>query len=190
MKLFVGLGNPGKEYEGTRHNLGFDALDAFALSIGADIDRVGFKGEYGIFKNPAFPEPIILLKPQTFMNLSGESVQALASFYHLEAKDIVVAYDEMALPEGSLRIRPSGSSGGHKGIGSIINYLHTEQIARIRIGIGEPPFHNPVDFVLGKPSIEGRKKIDEAIKLAAKAFALIASQGLEMAMSICNGKKS
>ena len=188
MKLFVGLGNPGKEYEGTRHNLGFDVIDAFALKIGADINRTGFKGEYGIVKNPAFSDTVILLKPNTFMNLSGESVREIASYFKIPQSDIFVAYDEMALPEGSLRIRPGGSSGGHKGIGSIIQCLGTDHIARIRIGIGEPPFHNPIDYVLGKPSKEGREKINHAIDTAVEAFLLIASKGLETAMSQCNGK--
>lgn len=186
MILFVGLGNPGKEYEGTRHNLGFDAIDAFARKAGVSFDRTGFKGEYGILRDPVFRDSVLVLKPTTFMNLSGESVQACASFYRIPPEEIYVAYDEMAIPEGAIRIRPSGSSGGHKGIGSIIQLMGTEKIARIRLGIGEPPFHNPVDYVLGKPGPEARKKIDLAVEKAADAFLLIATKGLETAMSRIN----
>ena len=132
MKLFVGLGNPGKEYEETRHNMGFVVLDKFAESLGVSFSRSDFKGEFEIVKNPVFPEPIILCKPQTYMNNSGECVQPLAAYFKIAPEDIFVVYDEMAIPEGTIRLRPLGSSGGHKGMQSIIQRMGTEEIARIR----------------------------------------------------------
>lgn len=170
MKLFVGLGNPGKEYEWTRHNMGFIAVEKFADIAGGVFDRNDFKGEYGLIKNPAFPEPILILKPQTFMNLSGTSVKPLADFYKLNPEDIVIVYDDMALPEGSIRLRPDGSSGGHKGMQNIIEQFGTDKFKRIRIGIGEPPHNDSINYVLGKPKGESQEVLDEATSLAAKAL--------------------
>ena len=189
MKLFVGLGNPGKEYVGTRHNMGYEVIDRFAEMAGGVFDKTGFKGIYGIIKNPAFKEPIIICKPETFMNLSGECVKPLADYFKIDVSDIVIVYDEMALPEGQIRLREGGSSGGHKGIANIIQLFGTEKIKRIRVGIGEPPHHNPVDYVLSKPNAESFAKIDAAIADAAKALRDIEIKSFEYAMSIYNGKK-
>lgn len=188
MKLIVGLGNPGKEYEGTRHNMGFMAVDRFMDLAGAAYDRTGFKGEYGIVKNPLFIDTLLVLKPQTFMNLSGESVQAICSFYKLSPEDVLVIYDEMALKEGQIRLRESGSNAGHKGMGSIISLLGTSNIKRIRIGIGEPPNKDAVNFVLGKPSKESMPLINEAIDNAAKAIRDIYAHSFEYAMNHYNKK--
>lgn len=185
MKLFVGLGNPGREYAETRHNMGFIVLDKFADSLGVSFSRHDFKGEFEIVKSPVFPEPIILCKPQTFMNNSGECVQPLADYFKIEKEDIVIVYDEMAIPEGALRLRPFGSSGGHKGMQSIINRMGTDEIARIRVGIGEPTF-DAVDYVLGKPSPEGKKLLEDATDRAAKALREIALHGFQMAMNRYN----
>lgn len=189
MKLFVGLGNPGKEYEGTRHNMGFLTLDKFADMVGASFDRSGFKAEYGIVKNPIFKEPIIIAKPQTFMNLSGEAVKPLADYFKIEEKDIVVVYDEMALEPGTIRLRKNGSHAGHNGIKNIIAQFGNENIARIRVGIGEPPFKNSVDFVLGKPKGEELVALEDATDLAAKALRDIVLRDFDYAMSIYNGAK-
>ncbi len=189
MKLFVGLGNPGKEYEGTRHNMGFITLDKFADMVGASFDRSGFKGVYGIVKNPIFNEPIIIGKPETFMNLSGEFVKPLADYFKIKEEDIVVVYDEMALPPGTIRLRKNGSSGGHKGIGNIIQQFGNENIARIRVGIGEPPYKNAVDFVLGKPKGEELLAIEEATDLASKALRDIVTHSFDYASSIYNSSK-
>ena len=188
MRLFVGLGNPGRQYEGTRHNMGYMAVDKFMELVHADFDRSGFKGVYGIVKNPALDEPIIVLKPETFMNLSGESVVECASFYKIDVEDIVVVYDDMAIAEGQIRLRLDGSSGGHKGIQNIIDKLGTEKIKRIRIGIGEPQFDS-IDFVLGKPSAESMPLIEEATDNAAKALLDIERRGFQFAMTRYNSIK-
>ena len=188
MRLFVGLGNPGRQYEGTRHNMGYMAVDKFMELVHADFDRSGFKGVYGIVKNPALVEPIIVLKPETFMNLSGESVVECASFYTIDVEDIIVVYDDMAIAEGQIRLRLDGSSGGHKGIQNIIDKLGTEKIKRIRIGIGEPQFDS-IDFVLGKPSAESMPLIEEATDNAAKALLDIERRGFQFAMTRYNSIK-
>ena len=174
MKLFVGLGNPGKEYEWTRHNMGFVAIEKFAEMAGGVFDRSDFKGEYGIIRNPSFNEPIIILKPQTFMNLSGTSVRPLADFYKLTPDDIVVVYDDMAIDEGNIRLRLNGSSGGHKGMQNIIDLFASDKIKRIRVGIGEPPHKDSINYVLGKPKGESYEALDFATDNAAKALRDIA----------------
>lgn len=189
MKLFVGLGNPGKEYESTRHNMGFWVLDKFSDMVGASFDRSGFKGVYGIVKNPIFNEPIIIGKPETFMNLSGEFVKPLADYFKIDKKDIVIVYDEMALPVGAIRLRKNGSSGGHNGIKNIIEHFGSEDIARIRVGIGEPPHKNAVDFVLGKVKGEELVALEESTDLAAKALRDIVTHSFDYASSIYNSSK-
>lgn len=174
MKLFVGLGNPGKEYEWTRHNMGFVTLDKFAEMANGSFDHSDFKGQYGIIKNPLFSEPILILKPQTFMNLSGASVRPLADFYKLTPSDIVVVYDDMAIEEGSIRLRLDGSSGGHKGMQNIIDMFSSNQFRRIRVGIGEPPSKDSVNYVLGKPKGDSYDALDFATDNAAKALRDIA----------------
>ena len=139
MKLIVGLGNPGKEYVGTRHNTGFSALDEFAEMCRADFDHEKFHGVFAMVKDPSFPEPFILAKPKTYMNASGEFVRPLMDYFKIDVADLMVVYDDMALAPGKLRLRPAGSSGSHKGMQSIINHLHSDAFPRIRIGIGEPP---------------------------------------------------
>jgi peptidyl-tRNA hydrolase, PTH1 family len=185
MKLIVGLGNPGKEYEHTRHNMGFMALDAFAELCKADFDKRKFNGVYTLVKEPSFGDAVILAKPETFMNLSGEFVRPLMDFYKIEAKDLLVVYDDMALPPGKLRLRPSGSSGSHNGMKSIIGALHTETFPRLRIGIGEPP-HTGVDWVLGKPSGEDKEAIEKGIEEAAKALRDALQHGFAYAMNHYN----
>ena len=136
MKLIVGLGNPGKKYEHTRHNVGFDTVDLLADLAQIDVDKESFKGLVG--RGKIFDQDVMILKPQTYMNLSGESVSELVRYFKIAIEDILIVYDDMALPPGKLRLRPGGSSGGHKGMQNIIENLQTENIKRIRIGIGEP----------------------------------------------------
>lgn len=186
----MGLGNPGREYEGTRHNMGFISIEKFADLAKGSFDREAFKGLYGIIKNPDFPEPIIVLKPQTFMNLSGTAVRPLADYFKIPEEDIVVVYDDMALPEGDIRLRENGTSGGHKGIQNIIDQYGNDKIRRIRVGIGEPPHDNPIDFVLTKPMGDSLAKINDATDNAAKALRDIELRGFAYAMSIYNGKHS
>lgn len=183
MKLIVGLGNPGKEYQLTRHNCGFRVLDAFADLVGIDIDREGFKGMYNKFKLD--DEEIILFKPMTFMNLSGSAVQEIVHFYKIDLKDIIIVYDDMAINPGEIRLRLKGSSGGQKGMQNIIDNLSSEDIKRIRIGIGEPTF-GAVDYVLGKPSAEEKKLLDEASEKAVKAIKESLLTSFEKAMCMYN----
>ncbi len=183
MKLIVGLGNPGKEYQLTRHNCGFRVLDAFADLVGIDIDREGFKGMYNKFKLD--DEEIILFKPMTFMNLSGTAVQEIVHFYKIDLKDIIIVYDDMAINPGEIRLRLKGSSGGQKGMQNVIDNLSSEDIKRIRIGIGEPTF-DAVDYVLGKPSAEEKKLLEEASEKAVKAIKESLLTSFEKAMCMYN----
>lgn len=188
MKLFVGLGNYGDNYVGTRHNMGFLTIGKFADLVNGDFDKEGFKGLYGIVKNPLFSEPIVICKPQTYMNLSGTCVRPLADYFKIPLEDIVVVYDDMALPEGSIRLRENGSSGGHKGIQNIIEQYGSDKVHRIRVGIGEPPHNNPIDYVLGKPTGESLAKIEDATDRAAKALRDIELKSFAYAMSIYNAE--
>jgi len=187
MKLIVGLGNPGKEYQGTRHNMGYVVLDKFAEMANGSFDRSMFRGIYGIVKNPALSDDVIIAKPETFMNLSGQFVRPLADFFKIAIDDIVIVYDDMALPEGTIRLREMGSSGGHNGMQNIIDQFKSPAIKRIRIGIGEPA-HTGVDWVLSKPSGESENKIAVATDNAAKAIRDIIVNGFPYAMSVYNGQ--
>lgn len=183
MKLIVGLGNPGKKYEHTRHNMGFDTIDLFSELAKIDIDKEAFKGLVG--RGKVFEEDIYLLKPQTYMNLSGESVREIVSYFKIPTQDIIVIYDDLDLEPGKIRLRLSGSSGGHKGIQNIIENLGTEEIKRIRIGIGKPTF-DTIDYVLGKPLKEERPLIDDAINNAVEALKEILKHSFDSAMNKFN----
>ena len=183
MKLIVGLGNPGKKYEHTRHNMGFDVVDLFSANAQIDIDKESFKGLVG--RGKVFDEDIYILKPQTFMNLSGESVREIVSYFKINIEDIIVVYDDMDLPVGTIRLRPSGSSGGHKGIQNIIDNLGTQDIKRIRVGIGQPIFDS-IDFVLSKPTKEEKPLVEEAIENAAEALKDILKMDFDKAMTKYN----
>ncbi len=183
MKLIVGLGNPGKEYEKTRHNMGFATIEKFADQLGVDIDREDFKGLY--CKTKFYDEEIYLLKPQTYMNLSGESVLSICQYFKISTDDIIVIYDDLALEPGKIRLRLNGSSGGQKGMQNIIDLLKTNNIKRIRIGIGEPTF-SCVDYVLGKPSAEEKEKIETAQDKAVEALKEILKSDFHRAMSKYN----
>ena len=183
MKLIVGLGNPGKKYEHTRHNMGFDVVDLFSELAQIDIDKDVFKGLVG--RGKVFDEDVYLLKPQTFMNLSGESVREIVSYFKIPKEDIIVIYDDLDLEPGKIRLRLSGSSGGHRGIQNIIEQLGTENIKRIRIGIGKPTY-DTIDYVLGKPLKEEQVLIDEAIKKAVDALKEILKNNFDSAMNKYN----
>ncbi len=168
MKLIVGLGNPGRQYAETRHNMGYRVVDSFADMASVSFDRSDFKGVYGICKDPRFPEPFILAKPETFMNLSGEFVRPLMNYYKIPVEDVLIIYDDMAIAPGRIRLRPDGSSGSHNGMQNVIENLSTPLIKRIRVGIGEPPYTG-IEWVLGKPEGDDAKLIDEAIHQATLA---------------------
>ena len=146
MFLIVGLGNPGKEYKNTRHNIGFDAIDVISKKYKIEVNRIKFKGVYG--ETFIGGEKVILLKPSTYMNLSGESIRAVMDFYKVNQEDVLVIYDDISLEVGRLRIRDKGSAGGHNGIKSIISHIGTEEFARIKIGVGQPK-GDLVNYVLG-----------------------------------------
>ena len=183
MKLIVGLGNPGTKYEKTRHNMGFNVADKFAELAKIDFDREGFKAIYG--KGSALGEDIIIAKPQTFMNLSGESVVELVNFFKISVEDIIIIFDDMALVPGMIRLRENGSSGGQKGMQNIIDLLKTDKIKRIRVGIGEPEY-NAIDYVLGKPLKEEKPLIDDAIEKATQALKEAIKTTFDKAMSLYN----
>ena len=183
MKLIVGLGNPGKKYEHTRHNMGFDTIDLFSELAKIDIDKEAFKGLVG--RGKVYEEDVYLLKPQTYMNLSGESVREIVSYFKIPVEDIIVIYDDLDLEPGKIRLRLSGSSGGHKGIQNIIEQLGTSDIKRIRVGIGEPTY-DTVDFVLSKPLKEEKELIDGALENAANAIKEALKSGFDRAMNRFN----
>ena len=183
MKLIVGLGNPGKKYEGTRHNMGFMAVDLFSEISQIDIDKEVFSGLLG--RGKVFDEDVLLFKPTTFMNLSGTAVSQVVHYFKIEKEDIIVVYDDMAIAPGSIRLRLNGSSGGHKGMQNIIDQLGTNDIKRIRIGIGEPTY-DTVDFVLSKPIKEEKEVIDVAIENAANAIKEALKSGFDRAMNRFN----
>lgn len=164
MKLIVGLGNPGKEYEMTRHNSGFCVLDAIAKECNVDIGQKKFKAL--IASTNIGGEKIILMKPQTYMNLSGEAVQEAMNFYKLTSKDILVIYDDLDLPVGKIRLRSQGSAGGQNGMKNIIRHIGTQEFDRIRVGIGKDSRIPVVDWVLGKIR---KDELDEYMKAIENA---------------------
>ena len=184
--LVVGLGNLGDQYEGSRHNVGFDTVDALSRSLGVNVQRLKFKALTATADIGG--EKVLLMKPTTFMNLSGEAVEQAAAFYKVPPERVLVISDEVALPPGSLRIRKSGSAGGHNGLKNIIAHLHSEAFPRIRIGVGEKPHpdYDMADWVLGKPQGADRKAIDEAISRAAQAVECYIQEGPDRAMSKFN----
>jgi len=190
MKLVVGLGNPGSEYDGTRHNIGFEILDRFASKLGwPQIAKKRFDGLTldGIVETTHGSEKILLLKPLTYMNLSGKSVQAAMSFYQLAPADIVIVLDDLALPCGRLRLRGAGSSGGHNGLKDIERALSTSEYPRLRIGIDPaPPRVAGKDYVLGRFTTEQRKLLEPAIDRACGAILTWIDKGIETAMSQFN----
>lgn len=185
MKLIVGLGNPGKEYEHTRHNMGYDAIDRFGDTVSAIFDHNKFNGDFAIVNHESLPEKIILAKPLTFMNNSGEFVRPLMDYFKLTKDDLIVVYDDMALAPGKIRLRLNGSHGSHNGMRSIIDHLKTDDFKRIRIGIGEP-VHKGVDWVLGKASGEELTQLETGVDLAAKAIRDTLLHSFEYAMNKYN----
>ena len=189
MKIFVGLGNPGAEYSKTKHNVGFMLADKLAEKIGAESWREKFNA---LVAESFFDgEKILIVKPQTFMNLSGEAVGPLTNFYKISAEDLIVAHDDMDLPVGKIRLRPKGSGGGHHGIESIIQHLGGEKnFPRVRIGIGRPSQNWTVNnHVLSPFNPEDAEKISEAIENLIPAVICIFRDGIDMAMNKFNPKK-
>jgi PTH1 family peptidyl-tRNA hydrolase len=183
LKLIVGLGNPGREYQDTRHNVGFAILDELASR-----HRIYVKSRRGkalIGEGTIAEERIILAKPYTFMNLSGQAVADLSRRYHLEPSNVIVICDDVNLPLGRLRIRAGGSAGGHNGLKSIIYSIHTQEFPRVRVGIGSPR-GDMIDHVLNKFRREERVVIHDSVKRAADAIEAILSSGVDQAMNLFN----
>lgn len=188
MYVIAGLGNPGKKYEKTRHNMGFLVLDEFAARQGITISRIKHRALIG--EGIVAGEKVLLVKPQTYMNLSGESLREVMAYYNVPIENLIVVYDDMDLDTGSLRIRKKGSSGSHNGMKSVIYQLQSDQFPRIRVGIGSSSGADWKDFVTGKVSQGEAKLLAEAIKKAAESIECIISSGIDIAMNKYNtGKK-
>ena len=184
-KLVVGLGNPGTKYEGTRHNIGFEIIDQLAKNpITTSFSR---KFEGLLAETEISFHSILLLKPETFMNLSGRSVRQACQFYKLEPTDLLVVCDDLSLPLGKLRLKPGGSDGGQKGLRDIINQIGSSQVSRLRIGIGERGPIDAADFVLSRFRSVEKPIINDACILATQAVAVWADQGIDVAMNRFNG---
>jgi peptidyl-tRNA hydrolase, PTH1 family len=189
-RLVVGLGNPGKKYEKTRHNVGFLVVDRCCERHGVDPSKKAFEARYAFAHAAAAGgDQAGFVKPQTYMNESGTAVRGFADFYKVEAKDILVVCDDLALPFGQLRIRSGGSSGGQKGLESIIRHLGTQGFPRLRVGIGAPPpFMDAADWVLGQLSEDERSQMQAAVERAADAVRVWLLEGVEKAASKFNAK--
>ena len=201
MKLVVGLGNPGRQYAKTRHNVGFRVLDLLAERLGVEVGRKKFKGLYGAAPAPGGGEELLLVKPQTYMNLSGETVQGYCGYYQIPLSALLVVVDDVALAVGCLRLRPAGSAGGHNGLKDIILRLGSDEFARLRIGVGGrtaqtgPALGGPPDrpelvqHVLGRFGPQDEAVLQERLPLAAEACLIWAGQGLAAAMNRYNSPK-
>lgn len=186
MFVIAGLGNPDKKYENTRHNIGFDTIDALADKYNIDVSERKHRAYCG--KGVIEGQKVVLVKPQTYMNLSGESIRSVMDYYKLDAEsELLVLFDDVSLDVGRIRIRKKGSAGGHNGIKNIIANLNTQNFARIKIGVGEkPPRMDLVDYVLGHFSKEEREGVDEAIHAAVEAVPDIVAGEIDKAMNRFN----
>lgn len=189
MYIIAGLGNPGKKYEGTRHNAGFDCIDAIADKYNISVKET--KGKALVGTGYINGQKVMLVKPQTFMNLSGTAIREIGNFYKVDMEEeLIVLYDDISLPPGEIRIRAKGSAGGHNGIKNIIEQLATQQFARVKIGVGEKPAEwDLADYVLSRPSKEDEEQMREGIKQGVEAVALIVEDHMERAMNLFNVKK-
>ena len=186
----VGLGNPGSKYEFTRHNIGFRTVDSLAQDIEVEFKKV--KSYYSLISRGMINNhKVILIKPQTFMNLSGRAVSKVVSYYKIPLQDLLIVYDDLNLELGQVRIRKKGSAGGHKGIESIMQYLNSEEIPRLRIGIGNPSVNfnfNCMSYVLSNFNNDEKDKIEELIQLSTEAIKTVIEDGFEKAMRKYNRK--
>ena len=187
--LIVGLGNPGREYEHSRHNAGFRAIDILAEALRCKIDKAKFQGLYG--KTVYNGKTLLLLKPQTFMNLSGRSVLQISAFFKVPPKNIIVLFDDISLEPGRLRVRGDGSAGGHNGIKSIIAELGSQDFPRVKIGVGAKPHpeYDLADWVLSSFSALEEKALSPALKWAGEAVLAVIDHGVMESANRYNGKK-
>ena len=185
MYLIVGLGNPENEYTHTRHNMGFDTINQIAKNNNIQITKNKFKGlcESTIIQN----QKVILLKPQTYMNLSGESVKEVAEFYNLKPEEIIVIYDDIDIEKGKIKLRKKGGPGSHNGMKSVVQELNTTDFIRIRVGIGQPEFKSDmINYVIGNVPEEEQKILQQGTKKAAEAIEEILKNGIDIAMNKFN----
>lgn len=183
--LVVGLGNPGIEYESTRHNAGFMVLDLFCAQTGATISQSKFQGLFGTARING--HSVYLLKPQTYMNLSGRSVVSCMSFYHLPIESVIVIHDDLDLPVGDVRAKVGGGSGGHNGLKSIMELTGASEFGRIRMGIGRPVHGDVVNYVLGKFPESEVESFSASLKIGTETLRTYISSGSQAAMRFCNG---
>ena len=185
MYLIVGLGNPEEEYSNTRHNMGFNTINKISQQYNIEVKQNKFQALYG--SGMIEKEKVILLKPQTYMNLSGNSVKEVVDFYKIEKEKILVIYDDMDIEPGKIKIRKKGSAGGHNGMKSIIQMIGTEEFPRIRVGIGRPIHKDDeINYVIGAIPEEDLKRLDEGIEKAQKAVEEILRNGVDSAMNKYN----
>ena len=183
--LIAGLGNPGSKYENTRHNMGFRTVELLAEQKGVKLNKVKFKSAYNICEFAGCR--CLVMKPQTYMNLSGEAVREAAQFYKIPPDHVLVIYDDVSLPVGKLRVRPTGSAGGHNGIKNIIAHLGTQDFPRVKIGTGAPEDKDGmIDWVIGVPSQKEREVLLESFKRAIEAAACVIEHGCQRAMNDFN----
>ena len=184
--LLVGLGNPGAKYASTRHNMGFLALDGLADREGFRFNKLRFRAWTAQWK--VGDQQVLVMKPQTYMNLSGESVGEAARFYKIPADHVLVISDDVSLPAGKLRIRAGGSAGGHNGLKNIIQHLGTDRFPRIKVGVGSPQQadYDMVDWVIGNPMGEDQRALMEALDRAGEAAKVLISDGIDRAMNRFN----
>ena len=190
MYIIAGLGNPGKEYENTRHNIGFDVIDRLAEEENIAVMESKHKALIG--KGYVAWQKVILAKPQTFMNLSGESIREIVDYYKVDdTSELIVISDDISLDVGQIRIRKKGSAGGHNGLKNIIKMLGHDTFTRVRMGVGEKPKnYDLADYVLGHFPVEERKVMDDATKTAAEAIRMILTESADAAMNHFNSKKA
>lgn len=188
MYIIAGLGNPDRQYQNTRHNIGFDVIDAIAAAY--DIAMGERKHKAVIGKGYIAGQKVVLVKPQTYMNLSGESVRAVIDFYKVDEKqELIVISDDVSLDVGRIRIRKKGSAGGHNGLKNIIQHLGHDEFMRVRMGVGEKPQGRDLaDYVLGHFTPQDREVMDESVKNAAAAIEVMITQGPDAAMNLYNKK--
>ncbi|MEA1962440.1 MAG: aminoacyl-tRNA hydrolase [Bacillota bacterium] len=184
MKVIVGLGNPGKEYKDTRHNIGFMVLQELGSRYMVERQDCKFDAIIGHIRIDN--QKVLLVKPLTYMNLSGRAVQPLMHWYKLNLEDLIVVYDDMDLSSGMLRIRPKGGSGGHKGLKSIVERLGSNEFARMRVGIGRPDRNDSIDWVLGRLNGEEKEQMNLTIKNTADALETWVKNGIEKTMNTYN----
>lgn len=185
MYLIVGLGNPESEYAHTRHNMGFDTINELAKNNNINITKTKFKALYetGIIQN----EKVILLKPQTYMNLSGEAIKEARDFYNVKPEEIIVIYDDIDIEKGKIKLRKKGGPGSHNGMKSVVQELNTTDFIRIRVGIGQPEFKGDmINYVIGKVPEEEQKILQQGTKKAAEAIEEILKNGIDIAMNKFN----